>query len=389
MTTTTIEVHGQCEQRFSGVREAFAENLERFGEIGAAVAVTIDGRPVVDLWGGHMDRERTRPWKRDTIVTVYSTTKGLTAMCAHRLVEQGALDLDAPAAQYWPEFAQAGKAEVPVHMLLSHRVGLPSVSEQLAEGAIYEWETMTEALAKQAPLWEPGTRHGYHGMTFGWLVGELVRRVSGRSLGTYFRAEIAEPLGLDTHIGIGPEHDDRIATMYAFEPTPEMMEQMRERREQFEANQDAAVRETQGNIPMPPDAHNSEGWKRSEIPAANAHSDARSLARLYGALAIGGELDGVHVLSREAIERATVEQARGPDATLVMPTRFALGFWLAQEIGMGPNANSFGHPGAGGSVGFADPDARIGFGYAMNQMKQGLLVESTGKRLIDALYAAL
>ena len=213
MTTTETLVDGLCDERFEGVRRAFEENLEQYGDIGAAVAVTIDGKPVIDLWGGYTDRERTRPWQEDSLVTVYSTTKGMTTICAHRLVEQGLLDVDAPVSQYWPEFAQAGKADVPVRMLLTHSVGLPSVSEPLPEGAIYDWDLMTDALAKQEPLWEPGTTHGYHGLTFGWLVGEVVKRISGKSLGPFFRDEVAVPLGLDTYIGLPPEHDARVATM--------------------------------------------------------------------------------------------------------------------------------------------------------------------------------
>jgi CubicO group peptidase (beta-lactamase class C family) len=189
MTTRSVEFHGECDARFAAVRDAFAENFQKFGEVGAAVAVTIDGTPVVDLWGGVVNKDTHRPWERDTLVTVYSTTKGMTAICAHRLVDQGLLDLEVPVAQYWPEFAQAGKAEIPVHMLLSHRAGLPTVSQKLPDGAVYEWETMTDALARQKPFWEPGTRHGYHGLTYGWLVGEVVRHISGKSLGRFFHDE--------------------------------------------------------------------------------------------------------------------------------------------------------------------------------------------------------
>jgi len=210
MTTSSVELHGECDERFSAIRDAFVENFQKFGEVGAAVAVTIDGTPVVDLWGGVVNKDTHRPWERDTLVTVYSTTKGMTAICAHRLVDQGLLDLEVPVAQYWPEFAQAGKAEIPVHMLLSHRVGLPTVSQKLPDGAVYEWETMTDALARQKPFWEPGTRHGYHGLTYGWLVGEVVRRISGKSLGRFFRDEVAEPLGLDFHIGVDPKHADQM-----------------------------------------------------------------------------------------------------------------------------------------------------------------------------------
>jgi len=389
MTTKAVEVHGRCDEKFSTVRDAFARNFEEFGEVGAAVALTIDGKPVIDLWGGVADKDTMNPWQRDTIVTVYSTTKGMTTICAHRLVEQGLLDLNAPVAKYWPEFAQAGKADVPVHMLLSHRVGLPTVSEELPEGAIFDWETMTDALARQKPFWEPGTRHGYHGLTFGWLVGEVVRRISGKSLGTFFRDEVALPLGLDFHIGVDPKHDARIATMYTAVVSIEVAREMEQRQQEVQERMSAELLGARGNISSRL-AHNSEAWRRSEIPAANGHSDARSLARVYGALACGGSLDGVQVLSPESIARATIEQAAGPDAMLPNATRFAQGFWLSRDGNMGPNPRNFGHPGAGGSLGFADPDKRMGFGYVMNQMKVGLQGESTtSRRLIDALYPLL
>ena len=389
MTTKAVEVHGRCDERFSPVRDAFARNFEEFGEVGAAVAVTIDGKPVIDLWGGVTDKDTMNPWQQDTIVTVYSTTKGMTTICAHRLVEQGLLDLSAPVAEYWPEFAQAGKAEVPVHMLLSHRVGLPTVSDKLPEGAAFDWETMTDALARQKPFWEPGTRHGYHGLTFGWLVGEVVRRISGKSLGTFFRDEVALPLGLDFHIGVDPKHDARVATIYTAVVSMEVARQTEQRQREVQKRMSPELLAARGNIPIQ-GTHNSEAWRRSEIPAANGHSDARSLARVYGALACGGSVDGVDVLSRESIARATTEQAAGPDAMLPNPTRFAQGFWLSNDGNMGPNPRNFGHPGAGGSLGFSDPDRHIGFGYVMNQMKVGVQGESTtSRRLIEALCPLL
>ena len=389
MTTKAVEVHGQCDQRFSAVRDAFLKNFEEFGEVGAAVAVTIDGKPVIDLWGGVADKDTMNPWKQDSLVTVYSTTKGMTTICAHRLVEQGLLDLNAPVAKYWPEFAQAGKAEVPVHMLLSHRVGLPTVSDELPEGAIFNWETMTDALARQKPFWEPGTRHGYHALTFGWLVGEVVRRISGKSLGTYFRDEIASPLGLDFHIGVDPKDDPRVATMYTAVVSVEIARQMEKSQQEVQGRMGPELLAARGNIPFQ-GTHNSEAWRRSEIPAGNGHSDARSLARVYGALACGGSLDGVDVLCPESIARATIEQAEGPDAMLPNPTRFAQGFWLSRDGNMGPNSRNFGHPGAGGSLGFADPDKRIGFGYVMNQMKVAAQGEpTTSRRLTNALYPLL
>ena len=383
-------IGGYCDPRFEAVRRAFEANVSGGGDIGAGLSVYLHGDPVVDLWGGWMDRERTRPWERNTLCTVYSTTKGLTTICAHRMVEQGKLDLDAPVAQYWPEFAQGGKETIPVHMLLSHRGGLHTVDRKLPADAIYDWDAMTTALAETTPFWAPGTRHGYHGLTFGWLVGEVVRRVSGQSLGTVFREEVAEPLGLDTHIGTGPEHDERIATVYEVELTPEMQKLRDERMASFRDRMDPKMLAAATNITLPPGGHNSTRWRRSEMPAVNAHTDARSIAKLYGALSLGGAVDGYQVLTPESISRATTEQAAGPDAVIIMPTRFALGFWLSRpEAPMGPNPNNFGHPGMGGSVGFADPERGIGFGYVMNQLKAGLLVGNTGAKLVDALYESL
>ena len=389
MTTRAVEIYGHCEERFSAVRDVFANNFEELGEAGAAMALTIEGKPVIDLWGGVADRETMRPWQQDTITTVYSTTKGMTAICAHRLVDQGLLDLNAPVAKYWPEFAQAGKADVPVHLLLSHRVGLPTVSDQLPKGAVFNWETMTDALARQKPFWEPGTRHGYHSLTFGWLVGEVVRRISGKSLGTFFRDEVAVPLGLDFQIGVDPKDDARIATMYTAVVPMETVQQVEQRERDERERMGSELKAARGNMSIQ-GAHNSADWRRSEIPAANGHSDARALARIYGALACGGSLDGVQVLSPEAIARATIEQAAGADTMLPHPSRYAQGFWLARDGNFGPNPRNFGHPGAGGSLGFADPDKRVGFGYVMNQMKVGVNAEApTCRRLINALYPLL
>lgn len=388
--TTALEVHGTCDERFRSVKDAFAANLAMFGEVGAALAVMDDGRMVVDIWAGYADADRTKPWQRDTIVNVWSTTKGVVAACAHRLVDQGLLDLDAPVARYWPEFAQAGKAEIPVRYLLSHQAGLPAVKAPLPPGSHFRWDVMTDALAKQEPWWEPGTRHGYHAFTYGWLVGEVIRRVSGMSVGAYLRKEIAGPLGLDFQIGLPPECDARTAEIIAPEPPPPgeasfLMEMLRD-------SESMAFKAT-GN---PPDLlnfamTNSREWRAAEIPAANGHGNARAVARLYGALARGGELDGVRVLSPEAIARATVVQASGPDAIMGLPLHVALGFIVTSpEAPLGPNPRAFGHSGAGGSLGFADPDARIGFGYTMNRMLQGSsIMDPRWQPLFDAVYASL
>ncbi len=389
--TTAIETHGACDSRFNAVKDAFAENFPTHGEVGAALAVMVDGETVVDLWAGHADAARTRPWERDTIVNVYSTTKGMTAICAHRLVDQGLLDLDAPVADYWPEFAQAGKEKLPVRYLLSHRAGLTAVKDVLPAGSIYKWDVMTAALAAQEPWWEPGTKHGYHALTFGWLVGEVVRRITGKSLGTYFREEVAEPLGLDFLIGLAEEHDARTAEMIPA-PLPQP----------GDTNPLAEILSKPGSMPfkafvvspdiMQPGHANTRQWRAAEIPAANGHGNARALARVYGALARGGELDGVRVLSQEAIDRAIVEQSDGPDAVLAdLPTRFGLGFMLTMpDAPLGPNPRTFGHPGMGGSLAFADPDAKVGFGYVMNKMIASPdLIDPRWSSMIDAVYASL
>ena len=385
-----FKIEGEVDKRFEGVRKAFVENLEKRGELGGSVAIVIDGKPVVDLWGGHADKAKTRPWQRDTLVNVYSTTKGLTATCAHRLIDQGKLDPDEAVSRYWPEFAQNGKKDMPVRYLLSHRAGLPAVMKVLSEEALFDWDTMASALAEQDPWWQPGTKHGYHALTIGWLVGEVIKRITGKGLGRYFREEIAEPLGLDAHIGLDAKHDSRVSDLLPSPPPgpnePNLfVEAMKE--------PEGATAKAFLNPPVltKPNLVNTRPWRAAELGAANGHTNARSLARMYGALARGGEVDGYRIVRPEALERFYAEQSFGPDQVLMqMPTRFSLGFMLSQPGAMfGPNRKSFGHPGAGGSLGFADPIARIGFGYTMNQMANGLLIDSRAEALINAFYAAL
>ena len=382
-----IRILGACDERFQPLREVFEKSFSQ-GEVGAAVSVTIDGDPVVDLWGGHSDAARRRPWERDTIVNVYSTTKGMTAICANRLIDEGRLDIDRPVADYWPEFAAAGKAKIPVRQLLCHQAGLAAISTPLSLEDRYDWATMTQALAEQEVWWEPGTRHGYHAMTFGYLVGEVVRRIDGRSLGTYFREEVSEPLGLDFHIGFDVSLDERCAEVVpAARPpkgSPDPFARARD-------NPDSLVSKVFSSAALDPAAVNSRAWRAAEIPAGNGHGTARGLARVYGALARGGEVDGVRVLTPEGVARANTEQAFGDDAVLSpLHTRFGLGFMMTQPmIPFGTGPNSFGHPGAGGSIAFADPDRKLGFGYTMNQMQMGLAGGAHGFSLIAALYAAL
>jgi len=374
-------VQGHCDERFAPIRDLFEESFARGEELGAAIAFCLDGRMVVDLWGGHRDPARTRPWTADTLVNTYSTTKGMTAICAHRLVERGLLDLDAPVARYWPEFAAKGKGDIPVHWLLSHRAGLPAVRRTLAPEAIYDWSAMASALAEEEPWWEPGTRHGYHALTFGHLVGEVIRRVSGRSVGAFFRDEVAGPLGADFHIGVAAEDEPRVSDLQGSLAPPSDAPGLRDLpgplgqflRDMTDPTTMAGA--AFNNPPGRADRVNTRAWRAAEIPAANGHGTAAALARIYGALARGGALGGVRVLEPETIDRARTEQAFGPDAVLGgLPMRFGLGFMLRQDfMPISPNAGAFGHPGAGGSIGMADPEAKVGFGYVTNKMKMGLV----------------
>jgi CubicO group peptidase (beta-lactamase class C family) len=388
MTKTLID--GKCDTRFERVREAFVDNFETRGDVGAAVAVTIDGKPVVDLWGGYVDKARTRPWGRDTIINVYSATKGVAATCLNRLVDEGRVDLDAPVANYWPEFAQAGKDALRVRWLLSHRAGLPAVRKTLPADALLSWDLMTTALAEQSPWWEPGTRHGYHALTFGYLVGEVVRRVTGKSLGAYCRDEIAGPLAIDFHIGLEARDDARCAEVIAAPPPPAGASNPLN--DAASGDPESIAAKALNNPPgaLKLSMINSPAWRRAEIPAANGHTNARALSRFYGALARGGEVDGVRVLSTAQIEQCYVEQSNGIDAVLSVPMRFGLGYRLTQPAARyGPNPHAFGHTGAGGSLGFADPDAGIGFAYTMNQMGSQVLLDSRVAALLDALYSAI
>ena len=388
----TVEIQGTCDPAFEPVKEAFAENFRERQEVGASVAVSIDERMVVDFWAGLARRDTQSPWTRDTIVNVYSASKGIAALCAHRLVDQGKLDLDAPIARYWPEFAQAGKSELPVHLVLSHRAGLPAIKQPLPSDALYDWETMTNALAAQAPWWRPGSKHGYHALTFGYLLGELVRRTTGKSLGTYLREEIAGPLEIDCFIGFGDAEDTRVADIIS--PPPMPAEQQENLAAIFKDPESVAAKAISNPSMIlkiwSAKVANSRRWRAAEIPAGNAHTNARAFATLYGALACGGSYGGFKVLSQESIRRCCTEKSYGPDAVNLTPTRFSLGFGLSlPDQKMGPNPRAFGHSGAGGSIGFADPDASVGFGYAMNQMLPGNLIDVRAAALIEALYGCL
>lgn len=365
-----VHVHGRCDARFNAVREAFAQNFSQRDEVGAAVAITLDGVQVVDLWGGYRDAARTQPWVRDTIVGTNSVAKGVTVTALLMLVDQGKVDVDAPVARYWPEFAQNGKAKLPVRYLLDHRAGLPIVDSP-RPGMAYVWNEITKALATQKPLWEPGSTPCYHAATHGFLTGEIVRRVSGKSPGTFIRDHIAGPLGMDWHLGLRPDEETRCADFLA----------------KMTVHSDPEALFTRAwKIFAEGENFNSKEWRRSEIPSAGGHGNARALARLCGALARGGEVDGIRLMSKDTIEFATREQWQGTEL-VGRYMRFGLGLLLnCKGTPMGANPRNFGMFGAGGHVAICDPDARIGFAYTMNRMDPG---KGFGERAEALIQAAL
>ncbi|MFG2861713.1 serine hydrolase domain-containing protein [Streptomyces sioyaensis] len=386
-------INGEVAARFEPVREAFAANFDRHGDIGAAVCVYHHGQPVVDLWGGIADPDTGRPWQRDTLQLVYSATKGATATAAHLLAQRGVLELDAPVAKYWPEFAANGKAEIPVRWLLSHQAGLVALDQPVPLAEALAWQPMADALAAQRPLWTPGTAHGYHGRTWGWLVGEVIRRVSGHTPGRFFADEIATPLGLDFFIGLPASERDRVSQMVHQQPevdltampTESIPEELREQVAAWRDPNSFSNRAYQVTEPAAID-FNSPEVQAAELPASNGISTARSLTRMYAAVI--GEVDGVRLLTPETLASATREQASGTDEVLVAPSRFSSGYMLPTETNPMIGPNSFGHTGRGGSLGFADPEHGIAFGYAMNHIIGGS-DDTRASSLVDAVRRSL
>ncbi|HKQ82997.1 MAG TPA: serine hydrolase domain-containing protein [Steroidobacteraceae bacterium] len=379
---------GSCDSKFSGVRTAFEDSFARRGELGASLCIYVDGRCVVDLWGGHANATRTRPWQRGTLACVASTGKGLASLCLLRLIERNRVELDAPVCRYWPEFAAAGKESITVRWLMSHRAGLPAIRKDMTTESMYQWDPFVRALAEEAPWWEPGSRHGYHALTFGFLLGEVVRRVSGKSIGRFFREEIGAPLSADFYFGVPESEDARAAEMLP-EPLPTGADQSFFQdllRDPHSVGARAFL-----NPPRPPQSMNTRAWRAAEIPASNGYATASGVARVYAALAVGGSLEGVQILERSTIAAATAEHAHGPDAVIPVISRFGLGFWLpTADTPYVHSPVAFGHPGRGGSVGFADPEARIGFGYVPNQyLGSPRQADPRARALIDAMYSCL
>lgn len=391
--TTITTIHGDCDPRFTRVREEFARNFAERGDVGAAVAVVLDGAPVVDLWAGWRDAARSQPWERDTIVPCWSVGKAMSAIALLRQVDAGLVDLDAPVARYWPEFAQADKERIPVRMLLTHQSGLPAISKPMEPGIhLTSWETMVHALEGQEPWWVPGTKHGYHVNTMGFLTGEVVRRVTGRRIRDVIAEDVARPLDAEFIVGTRPEDDARTADWLAYEY--QAGEDRNERRPwmatkpEDESPRDRMRKLTYSNPGSAPGGVSSRVWRAAEFPSTNGHSNARSIARIFGALARGGTAsNGWRVLDRATVEAAAQTYADGEDEILGRPTRFGLGFQLTIPgiRPLGPNPGAFGHYGNGALVGFADPVAGLAFAFTCNQSGRSWR-DPRNIALIDRVY---
>ena len=372
-------VQGITGDRFAAVRTQFEENLNTGDDIGAAFCATLEGEIVVDLWGGFADAAKTRPWEKDTIVNVYSTTKTMTALCALILADRGELDFEAPVATYWPEFAANGKAAVKVSHLMAHSAGLSGWKERISVEDLYDWDKMTGLLAAQAPLWEPGSQSGYHALTQGYLVGEVVRRITGRSLGTFFREEIAEPLGADFHIGLPASEDDRVAELI---PPPPGQGAGDGQQTEIQAitfnNPGIDVSETR-----------KRAWRGAEIPAAGGTGNARSVAQVHAILANGGVAQGKRFMSEAGCRKALELQIEGTDLMLGRAARFGMGFGLSGGVLPLPNPNSIFWGGYGGSLVIIDMDARTSFGYVMNKMAGTTTGDMRALGLAMAMWTSL
>ncbi len=373
------DVHGFTHDKYAGVRDVFAANLASGADVGASFCATKDGETIVDLWGGHADAEKTRPWEKDTIVNVYSTTKTMTALTALLLADRGLLDFDAPVARYWPEFAANGKAGIKVSHLMSHSSGLSGWAEKITKHDLYDWDKATSLLAAQAPFWEPGTAPGYHALTQGYLVGEVVRRVTGKSLGTVFHEEIAGPLHADFWIGLPASEDARVADLIPPEPGSAIGDgEMSELLRNMSTNPGIDVSETK-----------TRAWRGAEIPAAGGTANARAIAEIHAILANGGVARGKRFMSEAGCRKALELQIEGTDKIMGVPARFGLGFGLPGGLVPLPHPNSLFWGGYGGSLAVIDMDARTTFGFAMNKMVGTTTGDMRGFGLLMAMWEAL
>ncbi|MEX1250358.1 MAG: serine hydrolase domain-containing protein [Hyphomonas sp.] len=355
---TSVKASGFAQDRFAPVKAAFEANFASGAENGASFCMTLEGKPVVDIWAGYGDEAQTKPWEKDTLVNVYSTTKTMTALTALYLADKGALDFTAPVAKYWPEFAANGKADVTVAHLMSHAAGLSGWKEPLVREDLYDWEKATSLLAAQAPYWKPGTAPGYHAMTQGYLVGEVIRRVAGETVGKLFAKEIAGPIGADFHIGLASTEDHRVAELT---PPPASGAL-------GNGSADELVTNMSSNPPINPLDTRTRAWRGAEIPAAGGTGNARSVAAVQSLMANGGFANGKQILSEAGVRKALELQIEGTDLILGIPVRYGMGFGLAGGMVAFPNPNSVFWGGYGGSLVVSDMDARATYAYAMNKM---------------------
>jgi len=372
------QVHGRCDPRFAAARDAFEANLKSGADVGASFAATIDGELVVDLWGGFKDAAGTEPWEEDTIVNVYSTTKTMCALTALLCADRGLIAFDDPVAKYWPSFAENGKRDITVGQLMSHSSGLSGFEKKIEPGELYDWDHVCRLLAHQTPWWEPGTRSGYHAITQGYLVGEVVRRATGKTLGTVFREEIAGPLGADFHIGLPPEADARAGELIPPEKgllaaTP---------------GGDIA-RRTLGNPTLSALEPRHTPWRRAEIPAAGGFGNARSVARIQAILANGGAAGGKRFLSEAGARKALELQVDNTDLVLGIPVRFGLGYGMPSLVVPFPHENTVFWGGWGGSLIVVDYDARMTFAYVMNRMNSTTTGDARVAGMIMGMFGGL
>lgn len=384
-----MDVQGTVAAGFEPVRDAFVRNFEQLGDHGAAVAVYRDGRKVVDLWGGTRDVDGAEPWALDTAQIVRSATKGVAAAVPLLLHQRGHIDLDAPVGTYWPEFKAAGKERVLVRHLLSHRAGLPVLDRPLTPAEAIDGVSGARALAAQRPVWEPGTDHGYHAHTYSWLIAELVSRVTGRSAGRWVAEEIARPLGLDFWLGLPADEAHRVGRIGPVQEPPPVGGALRLRAKRSVTaaydDPDSLTRRAFGVIAPLPD-ENAPAYRAAELPASGGIATARALARCYAAMI--GPVDGHRLFAPATVTLARTEESAGPDRVLVVATRFGLGFMLHGPAAPLLGPASFGHPGRGGSLGFADPDSGIAFGYVTNSMRKGVTADPRAQALVRAVRSA-
>ena len=375
-----MEIHGECDPQFSKVKETFEKLHQEDREIGSCFAVYKDGKPLVDLWGGFQDEDRTKPWQKDNLVTVYSTTKGVAAFCIALAMEKGLLKYEEKVSTYWPEFANNGKEDITVGMLMSHQAGICSPETRNVDD-YYNQNLMAEKLAGMTPIWEPGTASGYHSMTFGWLTSELILRVTGKSLGTYFREEVGDQHEIDFFIGLPESEDHRVAELVPFD----IVRNENSEQQKIELTE---AQKSQRNSAGTLDIHNTKAWRQAEIPSANGQGNAGGLAKFYSLIV--PEDNSIKLLKDDTVNQMTTMQIEGRDLVLAVQVRWGVGFILNKhKVIYGPVESAFGHSGYGGSCAFGDPENKIGVSYVMNRMLDNFNADGRSIELINATYDCL